>query len=325
MASSRSEAVESPEADLSRENIDDRTESARESLHRIVERYLNNDPKLLEIVEEIIKQGGEALRMLADDNFEAITGKPQAFEGLEAIVRTDGSRPSFLIREGVVDRESSPIGGWGDLLDTSADNLGDAIACVGRIDVPGAGLGFQGTGFLIREDLIVTNRHVLQLSARQDNKGNWRFVHDAAIDFGHELKGRESLNRRRLKRVVFCGSKEIEFSTIDHKKLDLALIELEPGDADAAAAPRRVFSLDLASGWAQPGTKVYTVGYPGPPPVLAYPPTLLEQLFQSTYGHQAPGTRRDHRLAECPASLDARPRRDHARGKLRVDRAHGGQ
>ena len=70
----------------------------------------------------------------------------QAFEGLEAIVRTDGSRPSFLIREGVVDRESSPIGGWGDLLDTSADGLGDAIACVGRIDVPAPASASRGPG-----------------------------------------------------------------------------------------------------------------------------------------------------------------------------------
>src|SRR3954453_14604104 len=103
--------AESPEADLSRDNINDRTESARQSLRNIVDRYLNNDPKLLEIVEEIIKQGGDALRMLADDNVEALAAKPQAFEGLEAIVRTDGSRPSFLIRDGVVDRDSSPIGG----------------------------------------------------------------------------------------------------------------------------------------------------------------------------------------------------------------------
>jgi hypothetical protein len=38
-------------------------------------------------------------------------------------------------------------------------------------------------------------------------------------------------------------------------------------------------------------TTIYTVGYPGDPGPLAVHPTLLERLFQSTFGHKrlAPG------------------------------------
>ncbi|MEX2025948.1 MAG: lipase family protein, partial [Pirellulaceae bacterium] len=47
----------------------------------------------------------------------------------------------------------------------------------------------------------------------------------------------------------------------------------------------------MGRAWVVPRNTVYTVGYPGPPRQFLYPPTLLEQLFQSTYGCKrlAPG------------------------------------
>jgi DNA/RNA endonuclease G (NUC1)/V8-like Glu-specific endopeptidase len=146
----------------------------------------------------------------------------------------------------------------------------------------------MGTGFLIQENLILTNRHVLQVSARLFN-GTWKFSDGAAIDFGHEFHARDSINRRKLKRVVFSGDKPIDFSTIDHSKLDLALIELEP--ATPASRPIMVLPLKLTSNWAAPGRQIITIGYPGSPPTMLYPPTLLEQLFHATFGYKriAPG------------------------------------
>jgi len=199
------------------ESVQQRTESTQDALLRIVKDYLNNDPHLVDVAKKIVAEGGEALRMLEADDQNALRRRPELIGGLEAIVRTDGSRPSFLICKGEIDRNSSPVGSWASLLDRSADRLHHAIACVGRIDVPGSSVGFMGTGFLIQEDLILTNRHVLQVSARLYN-GTWKFLDGAAIDFGHELKGWDSVNRRKLKRVVFCGDR-----TIDCGKLRLSL------------------------------------------------------------------------------------------------------
>jgi V8-like Glu-specific endopeptidase len=269
------------------ESPQDRVEYVQDAMQRIVKDYLNNDPRLIEIAERIVKDGGEGLHLMSAGDEEALRRRPEILGGLEAIVRTDGSRPSFLIRNGEIDRASSPLGGWAGLLEDSAGRLRDAIACVGRIDIPGSSVGFMGTGFLIQENLIVTNRHVLQVSARQYN-GTWKFSDGAAIDFGHEFRGRDSVNRRKLKRVVFCGNKAINFDSIDHSKLDLALIELESASASRTI---KVLPLNLSPTWAAVGKRIVTIGYPGSPPFMLYPPTLLEQLFQSTYGYKriAPG------------------------------------
>ena len=100
--------------------------------------------------------------------------------------------------------------------------------------MPGSSQGFQGTGFLVHENLIITNRHVLQVTADWQSDGSWKLKSGAAIDFGHEFNARESLNRRLLRRVVFAGPDPIR-NFIDHKKLDLALFEL-----DLVYLPQRV-------------------------------------------------------------------------------------
>jgi endonuclease G, mitochondrial len=273
---------------MSNDEIAERTENARETLHRFVEKYFKSDRKKLQLVDRIVAEGGESLRQLVNDEIDELNDRPDGFEALEVIVATDGSRPSFLIRDDSPDPTSSPLGTWGKLLTDRAEQLKAAIRCVGRIDVPGSGQGFQGTGFLVADDLIITNRHVLQVSARLLNDGSWKFIEGAAIDFGHEFRGQASVNRRALKSVVFCGPQPIAADDVDHRKLDLALIELAPRSQGSAQG---VLALDTRNDWADPGAIVCTIGYPGQPASLAYPPSLLELLFQDTYGRKrlAPG------------------------------------
>ena len=194
-----------------------------------------------------------------------------------------------MIRNGAVDKNTSPVGAWADQLDASAGAglLTDALGCVGRIDLPDSSQGFEGTGFLIHENLIVTNRHVLQAVARLNAQGEFNFRPGVTIDFGHEFRARDSVSPRRLKGVVFCPAKVIN-APIDHTKLDLVLIELAP--AQASDRPRTVLALDVSPDWAAPSQFVYTVGYPGNPG-LGETLSLLEQLFQSTFGCKrlAPG------------------------------------
>ena len=285
-----------PAVDLSGVAIDERVETARAELRRIVKDYLGDKPELYEIADAITESTKPALAAMLDT--ESLTDEG-VLAGLEVIVRTDGSRPSFMVRNGEPDTATSPIGTWGETLADSAGALRDAIACIGRIDDPASSQGFQGTGILLQQDLVMTNRHVLQAIARQNADGSWKLNPNVAIDFGHEFRATETLRRRAIKRVVFAGAKPIAQFGIDHAKLDLALLELDSGET-----PDRLLGVDLAPDWGQSDTGVFIIGYPGNPGAAGGPPSLLEQLFKSTFGHKrlAPGliTTAADRLAESP-------------------------
>jgi V8-like Glu-specific endopeptidase len=285
--STAGEGAGAGEPDLSEPAIRHRLDTTARELRRIVDEHLGGSPALHELAQRLVAQGDEALRALRNDDEERLGEEPLLLAGLETIVRTDGSRPSFMVRNGDADVSTSPVGSWGPTLQASAEALRDAIACVGRVDAEGEHVG---TGFLVQENVILTNRHVLQGIADHHQDGDWTFRPGATIDFGHEYRAVESVNPRALRRLVFTSGQPIALSgPVEHAKLDLALIELAP--ASAANRPRQVLALDIATDWAQPKATVFTIGYPAEPGPFQFPPSLLEQLFQGTYSHKrlAPG------------------------------------
>jgi endonuclease G len=278
---------ESPTSSVSKVDSADtkaRLERSRDTLAKF------SDKRHKGLLDQIMRDAPEALQRIANNDLAGMTNPQRVVDIAEVIARTDGSRPSFLIRNGTPDLATSPIGTWGDVLAQAGQGLASAIASVGRIDVPGAPLGFMGTGFLVAPDLIVTNRHVLQAIATESSPGTWVLFPDLAIDFGHEDHARASVDRRKLRRVVFAGSEFIVTNALDHTKLDLALIELESTDGNAHNQSPLTLSLNPAP-WSEPGNFVCIIGYPGSPPPFAYAAPLLHQLFQSTYGYKrlAPG------------------------------------
>jgi hypothetical protein len=269
---------------LSRDDIKLRAANAKENLYRIIHNYLGGDPGLYHLADAIADKGQDALKAVADRDDQYLAAHPQGRNFLEVLVRTDGSRPSFLIRNGRVDLESSPAGDWSELLVVSADALNEAIDSVGRI---GIGEKLHGTGYLVHEDLVITNRHVLQGIASQDAAKNWQIKPGCYIDFGFEFMARGSVGRRELDSLVFTSSKFIDAYVKDHSRVDMALIRLKP----SASGRRRALPLNRSSGWARENGIVFTIGYPGKAPAGTGNDTILEQLYKKTFGYKrlAPG------------------------------------
>ena len=283
------ESTGNKKADLSNGGIKERVTYTKKELDRIIKNYLGDKPELYELASLIAKNGDSALRSVRDGNSRELK-KKSVNAVLEAIVRTDGSRPSFLVKKGEVDLKSSPVGDWEIDIIASQDGLANLFARVGRIDDEVLPQQFAGTGFLVHDNYILTNRHVLQLIGARDNKGQWKIKKDIAIDFGHEFRNNDPSIKKMLKRVVFASNKSISTQgAIDHSKLDLALIELEA--ATPEQKPRGTFCLDISKDWPGPDVSIYTIGYPGSPASGIDSISLLEKLFQATWGKKriAPG------------------------------------
>ncbi|MBV2150308.1 phospholipase D-like domain-containing protein [Sphingobium yanoikuyae] len=132
---------------------------------------------------------------------------------------------------------------WRDYgADTPAHaNFVQAIPSVGRIELPGnPGVPYGGTGFVVGEGLLMTNRHVAQLFASGLGVDGLQFISgiDPAVDFLRELDNQAGtpFAFRKIRMI--------------HPYFDMALVEiegleghaplwLEPVELDAAR-PRRI-------------------------------------------------------------------------------------
>jgi V8-like Glu-specific endopeptidase len=279
----------SGDTNISKEDIDDKAEASRSELYRIIAEHLDNDSALYSIADKladkIATDGKDALKAVAEGNDNYLLNNPDKTSLLEVIVKVDGSRPSFMVRNGIADQSTSPVGTWAGYLAVNGDILNDAIAAVGRIDQNNMHVG---TGFLIAQNLIVTNRHVLQAISYKEND-RLHLMPNLTIDFGCEFRAIKTLNRRTFKKIVYCGPRDVNPYKIDHSILDMVLIELQPANEEVQAP----LSLNIAPEWATAGTIVYTIGYPANPgdAGLRTYTTLLETLFKSTYSCKrlAPG------------------------------------
>jgi hypothetical protein len=296
------EAISQTEGRLSNDNIKDKINQTTEELHRIVTEYLDDRPEFHDLADQIKTDGKDALNALSNGDQEYLIRNNLA-ETLEVIVRTDGSRPSFLVRNGKVDLQSSPAGTWSNVIEANSDKLNKAIACVGRINLAGLHIG---TGFLVADNYILTNRHVMQAICTQSSNGNWQLKADATIDFGFEYRAIASLNPRKIIALTYTIAQDIDERLIDHNKLDLSLLELETVATEFL--PREFLSIDISSEWSQPesGSMIYTMGYPANPGIsgLAAYGTLLDTLFHSTYGYKrlAPGMVMTSTIENSPIS-----------------------
>ena len=142
-------------------------------------------------LSRLLAEADDGLRRLFDDGEAARLG-PAEVSGLEAVIRTDGSRPVLFVEDNFVDVTAPSAGGYAAPLSRLEEAVRQVCRSVSRVDDPSAfPLGYQGTAWVLAEGLVVTNYHVLQAIApsgsRRDGRFEGRLSTGVAVHFGHEV------------------------------------------------------------------------------------------------------------------------------------------
>lgn len=206
---------------------------------------------------------------------------PKQFQALQILIQL--SRPAVPTKKGAFGTLPSHVkGGEDDIEDRTgawsslSTKLGDFLYSIGRIDGP-RGERHYGTGFLIADDLLMTNKHVLQ----QMTAGTERLAAgQAQVNFQQEWGEPDT-----------DGPVPVEGVHSVHETLDLAILKV----SGVSQRPRLSFGVEEPS----VGAEIATIGYPYKDPVNS--PAMMDRIFENRYGVKqvAPGEvtgARDDRL-----------------------------
>ncbi|MDP9696675.1 UNVERIFIED_ORG: endonuclease G [Arthrobacter globiformis] len=168
---------------------------------------------------------------------------------------------------------------WESRLRDAATHLGQAARAVGRIEVEGHSMSWLGTGWLVRPDVVVTNRHVASEFGRHDGtsfvfkQGLAGSPMNASIDFLEEI-GSTRERTFRLNRIL-----HIE----DPDGPDVAFIRVSPTRAIPGTPIRLGTDPDNDE-------LVAVIGYPARDSRIP-DQQLMDQIFGNVYNKKrlAPG------------------------------------
>ena len=166
-----------------------------------------------------------------DDNPDAPL-PPDEVYALEAVVRADGTRPSLLVRGGVIDPVQPLAAGWIGHLTAAGDELTRAVAAIGRVEpTHPSGSDFFGTCWVVdhRNGLVLTNRHVLAAMVKRlpphavaRTTNGFRVLDGAFVDFAAESG---SADVRRYRIVEATTPSQVDGTGFP---LDAAVLRIEP-------------------------------------------------------------------------------------------------
>jgi endonuclease G len=209
-----------------------------------------------------------------DEILQGRTPTPQQSSGLEAIILPK-IRPVLDVIGGDFHTDH-PL--WQMLNNDEGIRvkLRKAISSIGRIELPGSSdYPYGGTGFVVGEGLIMTNRHVVEIfsSGLGFRRLNFKPGFHAGINFLHEIDSPPGTTLM-VKQIVLI-----------HPYWDMALLSVDGLPAEAAP-----LSLSLRDFRADPMIDVAAIGYPA----FDYRNDAGEQndLFRNVFGVKRlqPGT-----------------------------------
>ena len=266
------------ELDLTDDRIKTSLEMARDRFKRIAKRTTKSG-KLTAAQKQVLADADDALRALAHEGDQATINDRQA-AGLEAIIVPDGTRPSLFVQDGDVDPAVDDAGTWKMPIAGMRLAIGDVARSVGRINTGQGTKDYQGTGWVVAEGLILTNRHVLEAlvgGPDPDKHGNWNLPKHVTIDFAAEFQ-RKSRREFKITGVAFASPDRIN-KILRISNLDVALLNVEThnGHEDLPPPLRLSRKLDAVAA----SRDVYVIGYPAKPNDETG--EVLEKVFRDEY------------------------------------------
>jgi endonuclease G len=161
-------------------------------LRRFNQEVRDRDPDLAE----------EALETAREEVSEArAPGAAEPDEAAQESIVMRKQRPVLAIRDNDAVLEFRDLGDstiWKTRLETARPLLDDAIRAVGRVDLTGSAYEWVGTGWLVHDSILVTNRHVADVFAMRDGTGFAFSIGEdgpigASIDFLQEIDNDKTL------------------------------------------------------------------------------------------------------------------------------------
>ncbi len=210
---------------------------------------------------------------------------PEAVEhdvGLESIVLRR-QRPVLAIKDNdpqlvFADQADSAI--WEGRLKQAKPALDRAIRAVGRVELKGGELDWVGTGWLVADTIMVTNRHVADVFAIRNGKGfTFKIGNDgpmrASVDFLQEIDNANTL--------VFQLIKPLHIEPEPGPDISFFEIAVVGGD------PKLATPIELAA-QVKVTENVATIGYPAYDSRIPEP-DLMERIYGKLYNKKrlAPG------------------------------------
>ena len=183
------------------------------------------------------------LQKLAEDRVHDIT--PSEMFGLEAIV-LPRNRPVAFVRGNSYDDLDGP---WVSLNDDVVKRrIASLLPLIGRVEVPSSPiLPYAGTGFVVGQGLIATNRHVAQIFAQGLGLTIRYRAGDAAIDFKRQVDAPDD------ERTAYLSVRAVEMI---HTYWDMALLRVDGLPTD------RMLRLSVKSPEELLDRNVVVIGYP---------------------------------------------------------------
>jgi hypothetical protein len=195
----------------------------------------------------VVEAGWRGLEKISADGEDAELTPAENF-GLEAIIVLEG-RPAILLQRG----ELLQVPDEWSVLNDLKDDINQTARSVGRIEVSGhPSFDWVGTGFLVADDVVMTNRHVAEAFChRPPRKRTWRFKPGMSgqIDYMEEWGNLDKA--------------EFEFRSVIgvHDVYDMALFRVRRISPSGVEPPQ---PLTIASESPEDldNHKVYACGYP---------------------------------------------------------------